>query len=100
MKSLQYRFLELNLFLKHCILCECSCYCAFEEKAGIAGNKRRHNKYTLNVKYKALMEIGRGLPTRMSRKNSMPPKSTMSTWRKNRDKIVTAFKSSGGTKSQ
>ena len=61
MKSLQYRFLELNLFLKHCILCECSCYCAFEEKAGIAGNKRCHNKYTLNVKYKALMEIGRGV---------------------------------------
>ena len=41
----------------------------------IAGNKRRHNEHTLDVKYAAFMEIDWGFPTNMSRKNSMSQKT-------------------------
>ena len=36
----------------------------------------------------------------MSPKSSMSQKNTLSTWKKNRDKIVTAFKCCGETKRQ
>ena len=68
--------------------------------ATITGNKRRHCEHTLDVKYAELIEIEEGLPTKMFPKSSMSQKHTLSTREKNRDKIVTAFKSSGGTKTQ
>ena len=68
--------------------------------ASIAGNKRRHSEHTLDVKYAALMEIERGAANKDVSKTLNVPKNTLSTWKKNRDKIVTAFKSSGGTKRQ
>ena len=66
----------------------------------IAGNRRRHCEHTLDVKYAALMEIERGTANKDVSKKSNIPKNTLSTWKKNRDKIVTAFKSSGVTKRQ
>ena len=47
--------------------------------ASITGNKRRRNEDTLDVKYNF-------------------PKNTLSTWKKNKEKIIAALKSSGGTK--
>ena len=46
------------------------------------------------------MEIERGFANRDVSKKFNVPKNTLSMWKKNRDKIVTAFKSSGGTKRQ
>ena len=66
----------------------------------IAGNKRRHCEHTLDVKYAALMEIERGVVNKDVSKKFNVPKNTLSTWKKNRGKIVTAFKNSGGTKRQ
>ena len=68
--------------------------------ASIAGNKRRHCEHTLDVKCAALMEIERGAANKDVSKKFNVPKNTLSTWKKNRDKIVTAFKSSGGNKRQ
>ena len=65
--------------------------------ASVAGNKRRHCGDTLDVKYGALMEIERGVANKdVSKKFNVP----ISTWRENREKVVTAFKSSGRTKRQ
>ena len=64
----------------------------------IAGNKRRHCEHTLDVKYAALMEIKQGVANKDVSKKFNAPKNTA--WKKNRDKIVTAFKSSGRTKRQ
>ena len=66
----------------------------------IAGNKRRHREHNLDVKHAALMEIERGAANKDVSKKFNVPKNTLSTWKKNRDKIVTACKSSGGTKRQ
>ena len=68
--------------------------------ASIAGNNQRHCEHTLDVKYAALMEIERGVANKDVSKKFNVSKNTLSTWKKNRDKIVTAFKSSGGTKRQ
>ena len=68
--------------------------------ASVAGKKRRHHEHTLDVKYTALMELERGVLNKDVSKKFKVPKNTLSTWKKNRDKIVTAFKSSGGTKRQ
>ena len=86
--------LELILFPQNCILCKRSYCCTFEKMARIAGNKRRHNEHILSVKYEALMEIERGFT------DKDVPKNTQSMWKKNRNKIVTTFKSSGRTKRQ
>ena len=45
------------------------------------------------------MEIERGANKDVSKKLNVP-KNTLFRWKRNRDKIVTAFKSSGGTKRQ
>ena len=66
----------------------------------ISGNKRRHNEHTLDMKYAALTEIDRGLSKKDVSKKFSVPKSTLSNWKKNREKIIAAFKSSGGTKKQ
>ena len=46
------------------------------------------------------MEIERGVSNKDVFKKFNVPKNTLSTWKKNRDKIAAAFKSSGGTKRQ
>ena len=61
--------------------------------ASIAGNKRRHCEHTLDVKYAALMEIEQGVANKEVSKKFNVLKNTLSTWKKNRDKTVTAFKS-------
>ena len=66
--------------------------------ASVAGNKRLHNEHTLV--YTALMELERGISNKAASKKFNVPKNTLSAWKKNRDKIVTAFKSSGGTRRQ
>ena len=47
-----------------------------------------------------MTEIERGVAIKDVSKTFNVPKKTLSTWKKNRDKIVTSFKSSGGTKRQ
>ena len=66
----------------------------------ISGKKRRHNEHTLGMKYAALTEIDRGLSNKDVSKKFNVPKSILSNWNKNREKIIAAFKSSGGTKKQ
>ena len=66
----------------------------------IAGYKRRHNEHTMDVKYAALMEIDRGFSNKDASKKFNDPKNALSTWKKNREKIIAAFKSSGGSKRQ
>ena len=83
-----------------CILCEHSSCCAFEEMASTAGNEQRYSEHTLDVKYVALMKIEWGVTNRDDSKKFNVSKNTLSTWKKNRDKIVSAFKSSGETKTQ
>ena len=51
-------------------------------------------------KYAALMEIDWGLSNKDVSKKFIVPKNTLSTWEKNRKKIIAAFKSSGGAKRQ
>ena len=86
MKSLQRRFLELILFLQNCILCKHSCCCAFEEMGSIA------KKMTSNVTY-----IGReicnidenwtGDYQQRCLEKIQCYKNTLTTWKKNMDKI-------------
>ena len=66
----------------------------------ITGYKRRHNEHTMDVKYAALMEIDRGFSNKDVSEKFNDPKIALSTWKKNREKIITAFKSSGGSKRQ
>ena len=80
MKSLRCRILEV--FSTNFTLQERSCCCDFEEMASIAGNKRRHNTQTLDVKYAALMEIDRGLSNKDVSKKFNVPKNTLSSWKK------------------
>ena len=68
--------------------------------ASITGKKRRNCEHTLDNKYAALMEIERGVANKDVSNTFNVPKKTLSTWKKNRDKIVTSFKNSGGTKRQ
>ena len=93
MQDLRSAFTELYLQERRCC-------CDFEGMASIAGNKRRHNEHTMNVKYAALMEIDRRLSNKDASKKFNVPKNTLSTWKKDREKIIAAFKSSGGTKRQ
>ena len=66
----------------------------------ITENKLRHNEHTLDLKYAALMELDQGLSKKDVAKKSIVPKNTLSTWKKKKEKIITEFKSSGGTKRQ
>ena len=67
--------------------------------ASIAGNKRHHCEHTLDVKHIALMEIEWGVTNKdVSKKFSVPKKHYLRV--KRTDKIVTAFKSSGGAERQ
>lgn len=68
--------------------------------ASVAGNKRRHKENTIEVKYAALKELERGVSNKDVSEKFNIPKNTLSTWKKNKDKIIAAFKSSGGTKRQ
>ena len=52
------------------------------------------------MKYTELMELSEGFPTKMSQKNSMSQKSPCPRGKRTGKKIITAFKSSGGTKRQ
>ena len=45
-------------------------------------------------------KLTEGFASKMSRKSSMSQKNTLLTWKKNREKIISAFRSSGGTKRQ
>ena len=52
------------------------------------------------MKYAAFLEIEEEVTKKVVSKKLNVPKNTLSTWKKNRYKIVTALKSSGGTKTQ
>ena len=65
-----------------------------------AGTKRGHSKKMLKVKYDALIQFERGMSNKGVARNFNAAKNTLSTWKKNKEKIIAAFKSSGGTKRQ
>ena len=52
------------------------------------------------MKYATLMGIERGVTNKDVSIKFNVPENTLTTWKKNGDKIVTAFKSNGGTKRQ
>ena len=60
--------------------------------ASITGNKLRHNKHTLDLKYEALIEVDRGLSKKDVAKKSSALKNTLSTCKKNKEKIITEFR--------
>ena len=68
--------------------------------ASIVGNKQRDCEHTLDIKYAALMKTEQGVANKDVCKKFNVPKNPLSMWKKNRDKIVAVFKSSGGTKRQ
>ena len=68
--------------------------------ASIAGNKRRHSEHMLSVKYAALMENDKGLSNKELPQKIKCPRNTLSTCKKNREKIIAALKSNAGTKRQ
>ena len=65
-----------------------------------AGTKRGHNEKTLKVKYDALIQLERGMSNKDVERNFNVARNTLSTWKKNKEEIIAAFKSSGGTKRQ
>ena len=63
-----------------------------------AGTKRGQNEKIL--KYDALIQLERGMSNKDVARNFNVAKTTLSTWKKNKEKIIAAFKCSGGTKRQ
>ena len=63
--------------------------------------KRKHDDRTLEIKYKALVELEKGNKTNKDVANlfDVPP-NTLSTWKKNKDKIFEAFKNQNAGKSK
>ena len=57
-------------------------------------SKRKHIEVSLQKKYEALQELEKGKPCKEVSKRFEVPPSTLSTWRKNKDKIYEAFQSS------
>ena len=56
--------------------------------------KRKHHKVTLKVKYEALKELEKGRPNKDIAKQFNIPGSTLTTWKKNKEKIFEAFQNS------
>ena len=57
-----------------------------------ASTKRGHNEKTLKVKYDALIQLERGMSNKDVARNFIVAKNTLSTWKKNKEKIIAAFK--------
>ena len=53
--------------------------------------KRKHCEVTLKVKYNALKELEKGRLNKDVAEEFKIPSSTLATWKKNKDKIFTAF---------
>ena len=66
----------------------------------VAGRKRGHSEKTLKVNYDALMQLERRMSNKDVARNFNIAKNTLSTRKKNKEKIISAFMSSGGTKRQ
>ena len=56
--------------------------------------KRKHHEVTLKVKYEALKELDKGRPNKSVANQFSIPGSTLTTWKKNREKIFEAFQNS------
>ena len=53
--------------------------------------KRKHHEGTLKVKYEALKEFEKGMPSKGVAKQFSIPGSTFATWKKNKENIFEAF---------
>ena len=53
--------------------------------------KRKHHEGTLKVKYEALKEFEKGMPSKGVAKQFSIPGSTFDTWKKNKENIFEAF---------
>lgn len=53
--------------------------------------KREHTEKTLKVKYEALLELEKGASNKAVADRFGIPKNTLSTWKKNKDKIMQAY---------
>ena len=56
--------------------------------------KRKHHEVTLKVKYEALKELDKGRPNKSVANQFSIPGSTLTTWKKNREKVFEAFQNS------
>ena len=63
----------------------------------VAGKKRGHSKKTLKATYDALMQLERGISKKDITRNFNVIKNKLSTWKTNKEKIIAAFMSSGGS---
>ena len=61
--------------------------------ASVAGTKRRAENKTCKIKYKALKELEKGTAHKKVAALFGVPGSTLSTWKKNKDKIYKQFES-------
>ena len=59
--------------------------------ASVATKRRAENKY--KIKYKALKELEKGTPRKDVASLFGVPKNTLSTWKKNKDKIFEKYNS-------
>jgi hypothetical protein len=63
-------------------------------------NKRKLSTKTLSTKYEALKKIERGIPKKDVAAEYNVPRNTLSTWLKNKEKIVNAFESGNNRSTQ
>ena len=56
--------------------------------------KKKQHEVTLKIKYKAIKELEQGRPNKGVAKQFSIPGSTLTTWKKNREKILEAFQKS------
>ena len=76
-----------------CYLCSCA-------ETMSCTNKRKLFAKTLSVKYEALKKIERGVPKKVVAAEYNVPRNTISTWLKNKEKIVKAFEGGNNRSSQ
>ena len=62
--------------------------------------KRKHDDRTLEIKYKALVELEKGKTNKDVAKLFDIPPNTLSTWKKNKEKIFKAFKNQNAGQSK
>ena len=77
-----------------------SLVCAETNQTMSGTNKRKLSTKTLSTKYEALKKIERGIPKKDVAAEYNVPRNTLSTWLKNKEKIVNAFESGNNRSTQ
>ena len=81
-------------------VCNFSCEGPLIGFCKIAGKKRGHTERTVKVKYDVPLQLERGISDKDDARNFNIAKNSISTWKKNWEKIIAAFMRSGGTERQ